>query len=141
MLCFMLRDYAEKRGSVLNGKNALRGAEMISAGIMQGGKKLNALAAEVLFARGIKFDADFCSVQADKDTIGSADAVLAMEDAQKREIEDICPNVKNLHSMSEFCGKDVLDPYGQSREAYETVADIFAAALPKIEEMLDALKF
>lgn len=130
MLEFMFADYVQKRAGLLDGLNI----ETTSAGVFAQGESTNSFVLEVLSEHGVPCRKKQ-AVRADKDVLESADIVFAMNQMQKELVENTVKNA-NVKSLSSICKKDIFDPYGQGKEAYENLYGIFEKSLKTILDIV-----
>ncbi len=82
-----------------------------------------------------EYDVDISSHiarQVDEELIRDADLVLAMEGYQRDRLKGAYPEADGkIHTLKEYAGTDgdVSDPYGNTREFYQAVAQDIAKAL------------
>lgn len=124
MLEFMLKDYLSRQD--------VKSIEINSRGFSGGGEKMNPETERALSAKDVKFDKNFKSRKISEKDLENVDFILAVEQIHKIRLIEAFGDRENLFSVKDICGVDVFDPYGQGREAYETVADIFEKAIPDI---------
>ena len=97
---------------------------------------------EALKARGIGLD-DFRSRMVDEDMLRKSDQVFCMTRSHLEMLEMLYPEFSNrYHLVCDFAeingevGRDVPDPIGQGRSAYEDVARVLEKAIAGIRGFL-----
>ncbi|MDE5601976.1 MAG: hypothetical protein K2J16_05710 [Clostridia bacterium] len=100
------------------------------------GKPISDEAVKVLKAHCVACNEGYLSKYCDMSIASSADIIICVTRECAKLLKVQYPNVHNVVSLSEICGADVQDPYGQGIEAYEKVYKLFENALPKILEYI-----
>lgn len=101
------------------------------------GRPADPLAVEVLRERGIDISAHTAR-QLTMQMVVQSDVVLVMERAQRRAIEAMCPAARGrIRLLSHARAREVADPYGRTRAAFEESLAVIEAAVDDLEAVLD----
>lgn len=117
----------------------LEGYEAASAGTAAHREGvLNPLSAQVLAENGLSLDG-FTSTRLDEKIMTSAKAIVCMTEAQRDEVSYMRWKVltekgrkritDNVYCFSEFCGREVPDPYGYGLEEYRFVFSLMQGGM------------